>query len=244
MGTPAKAGAGQSGDRPGNGDEARSRRSSGVYRVVDPPAATLDVADVRRPDTPGALRRSSVPEQRVVLDIDRDSSLGSVLRRMLGGSAAVLVMLAASPEMVNRDDRSGKLTVELRAVPMEVPGVSPAANLFEVREVSGEMGLYVGERQVRFRGNGQLLLQHLLNSPGMSAPNNDVEQLIWPNEKGDLGARRRELASRVNAKLKRKLGLGPGETPGVPLPIESFEHTTRLNPAACRLVADKSLTQV
>lgn len=78
----------------------------------------------------------------------------------------------------------------------------------------------------------------------MSASNHDIEQVLWPGQKGDLGARRRELVCRINAHLKRKLGGEPGASVDLPLLIESFEHTTRINPDACRVVSDKSLTQV
>ena len=97
---------------------------------------------------------------------------------------------------------------------------------------------------MHFRGNARLLVRHLLQSPRMSASNHDIEQVLWPGQNGELGARRRELVCRINAHLKRNLGREASDPVDLPLLIESFEHMTRLNPDACRVVSDKSLTQV
>lgn len=108
-------------------------------------------------------------------------------------------------------------------------GPLPLSRLLDVRTVSGEPGLYLGGRRLGFRGNGRLLLSQLLKSPGMCAPNDEIEQLIWPRQRGDLGARRRELVGRMNAKLKRELQMDQLWTKGAALPIDSSEHATRLN---------------
>ncbi len=59
------------------------------------------------------------------------------------------------------------------------------------------------------------------------------EQLLWPHERGDLGARRRELVNRMNAKLKRALKFDEEEPHSSVLPIESSEHSTHINLETC-----------
>lgn len=236
--SPGRAGAAVAFEPPAKA--APIRRSSGVFvrpRPAESPAPHCPVGQRE----PGATCLSLRPGQPETVHVDRDSVFGTVLLRLLRGGAAVVVVACAAPDVAETTDRGRQLTVQLRtASAAALP--APAGDMWEIRVHSGKPWIYARGRRVRFRGNGRILLAHLLTSPGMTLSNAAIEQLLWPGQTGNLGARRRELVNRMNATLKSALGLDPEDLLAMPLPIDSFDHTTRINPAACRTVSDGSLT--
>ncbi len=216
------------------------RHSSGVFEKLVPegnPRASAEQVARSQAVSARASRHAGHPER---LSVDSGSSMGRAILRLFGAGAAGVMLVPPALDGAETADLRGQLAVELRAVSAEVvAGLLPRQLLLEIRADSGRPGLFVRGQRIRFRGNEKRLLDYLLESPAMCASNDDVEQLLWRRQRGDLGARRRELVSRMNRRLKRALKLDEEESHSSFLPIESSEHSTRINLDACKAESEK-----
>ena len=118
---------------------------------------------------------------------------------LLGVGVAALGMSGACPDAMEDPDRRWQVVVDFQpSAPIRPP------RLIEIRTTFGDRELYVGGTRVGVGEEELRLLQILLKAPH-DWSYDDVEQLVWPGQKVDLGERRRSLVRRVNKKLRRHL---------------------------------------